>query len=93
VTNTGKVSGAEVVQVYISKPKSDIQRALKELKGFKKVELIPMETRKIEISIKIRDFAYYNEEGKNWIVEPGIYQVLIGTSSRDIKIIKEIEVL
>jgi beta-glucosidase len=92
VTNTGKVSGAEVVQVYISKPKSKIQRALKELKGFKKVELSPMETRKIEIPIKIQDFAYYNEAGKCWIVEPGIYQILIGTSSRDIKLIKEIEV-
>jgi beta-glucosidase len=52
-----------------------------------------METRKIVIPIKIQDFAYYNEAGKSWIVEPGIYQILIGTSSRDIKLIKEIEVL
>lgn len=88
VKNTGTREGAEVVQLYIAFPQSSIDRPEKLLRGFKKVYLQPGEGRTIDFSIPASELAYYNTETKNWVVEKGKYEVLVGNSSRDEKMQK-----
>lgn len=92
VTNTGKVSGAEVVQLYVAKEASKIFRAEKEIKGFEKVFLEPGESKTIEFKLNSRSFAYYNTEICNWAVEGGVYEIKVGASSKDIRLSATVEV-
>ncbi|MBR2875788.1 MAG: glycoside hydrolase family 3 C-terminal domain-containing protein, partial [Clostridia bacterium] len=92
VKNTGAVDGAEIAQVYVSKEDSKIFRAEKELRGFKKVYLKAGEEKEIEIDLSKRAFAFYNVEIHDWHVESGKYSVLVGASSRDIRLTAEINV-
>lgn len=92
VTNTGKVAGAEVVQLYVAKKESNIFRAEKEIKGFTKVFLAPGESKQVEIKLNERSFAYYNAEINNWSVEGGAYEIKVGASSRDIRLSVSVEV-
>jgi beta-glucosidase len=85
VTNTGKVSGKEVVQVYLHDHKSGLVRPPKELKGFAKVELQPGETKTVTLTLDFRAFAYYHPAYKQWITEDGEFDVLIGASVNDIR--------
>ena len=86
VKNVGEVDGAEVAQVYVSAPKSDIYKAQKELKGFKKVFLKAGAEAVITLPLDARSFAYYNVNISDWHVESGEYKVLVGASSRDIRL-------
>ncbi len=93
VKNIGKAIGKEVVQVYISKTNSEIDRPLKELKGFSKTGLLNTdESANLNIVIPISDFSYWNEEINNWSIENGEYNILVGSSSRDIKVEKKIRI-
>jgi beta-glucosidase len=84
LTNTGKVAGEEVVQLYIQDPVASISRPVKELKNFKKVSLQPGEKKDIEIEITTNDLKFYNSDLKyDW--EPGDFVIYIGTNSRDVK--------
>ncbi len=85
VTNTGRVTGKEVVQVYVHDQKSGLVRPPKELKGFAKVELQPGETRTVSVELDFRAFAYYHPEYKQWITEDGEFDILIGASATDIR--------
>jgi len=85
VTNTGKVAGKEVVQVYVHDHKSRLVRPPKELKGFAKVELQPGETKTVTLALDFRAFAYYHPAYKQWITEDGEFDVLIGASVNDIR--------
>ena len=85
VKNTGKFAGKETVQLYIGKQGSVVERAEKELKAFKKVMVPAGQEVTVTLSIPVKDIAYYNEQSKKWIVEPGKYKLLAGTSSQDIK--------
>lgn len=85
VTNTGKIAGKEVVQVYVHGQKSALVRPPKELKGFAKVELLPGETKTISIPLDYRSFAYYHPSYKQWVTEDGDFDILIGASSADIR--------
>ncbi len=85
VTNTGSVIGKEVVQLYVSDLKSSVDRPVKELKGFCKVELAPGETKEISIVVKGSDLGYFDAEIHDWVVEPGVFEALIGSSSVDIR--------
>ncbi len=85
VTNTGKVAGKEIVQVYVHDQKSALVRPEKELKGFAKVELQPGETKSVSIQLDFRAFAYYHPEYKQWITETGDFDLLIGASAADIR--------
>lgn len=86
VKNTGKLSGKEVVQLYVKDIESSVIRPLKELKGFEKVELQPGEEKEVVFELGKRAFAYYNTEIKDWYVESGDFEILAGSSSRDIKL-------
>ena len=77
VTNTGKVAGKEVVQLYVAPPKTDVIRPVRELKGFEKVELAPGETGTVEFTLDKRSFAYWNTRIHDWFVEDGAYDILI----------------
>lgn len=92
VTNTGKVAGKEVVQLYVGDRESTVIRPVKELKGFEKVSLNPGETKTVTFNLGKRAFAYYNTEISDWHVETGEFDILIGKSSRDIVSKKTIHV-
>ncbi|HLP22334.1 MAG TPA: fibronectin type III-like domain-contianing protein, partial [Chitinophagales bacterium] len=83
VKNTGDRSGAEVVQVYVSPPKGKVDVPEKLLRAFQKVYLQPGEEKTVELTVPVKDLAYYDEATKSWIVEKGKYEVLVGNSSRD----------
>ncbi len=85
VTNTGKVAGKEIVQVYVHDQKSGLVRPEKELKGFAKVELQPGETKSVSIQLDFRAFAYYHPEYKQWITEDGDFDLLIAASAADVR--------
>lgn len=85
VTNTGRMAGKEVLQLYVRDVSSSIFRPLKELKGFEKVFLKPGETQKVEFRLPQRAFAYYDVDFRDWVVESGTYEILVGASSRDIR--------
>ncbi len=82
VTNTGGVAGEEVVQLYVGYEGSQVERCLKELKGFAKVHLAPGETKPVVFALPARRLAYYDEQRANWVIEPITYTVYVGPSSR-----------
>jgi beta-glucosidase len=85
VSNTGSVTGKEIVQVYVHDKQSNLIRPHKELKGFAKVELQPGETKTVSFELDFRAFAYYHPKHQQWITEDGDYDILIGASSADIR--------
>ncbi|NCD69956.1 beta-glucosidase [Mucilaginibacter agri] len=85
VKNAGKVNGKETVQLYVNKSGSKVERAEKELKAFKKVYVAAGQAVTIKLKIPVKNLAYFDDSTKKWIVEPGKYKLLAGTSSRDIK--------
>ena len=84
VKNIGSVPGKEVVQLYVKDVASTVSRPEKELKGFEKVELQPKEQKTITFELDKRSFAYYDVNLKDWRVETGEFEILIGKSSREI---------
>lgn len=79
VKNIGKRSGDEVVQVYVSVPKSAVERHVKELKGFVRVSLDAGEEKKVSIQIPQDELKYYNEEANTWILEQTTYDFMVGS--------------
>ncbi len=86
VTNTGKADGYEVCQLYISDPNPTVFKAKKELKGFDKVFIKAGETVAVKHTLDYRSFAFYNTVIDDWYAPNGDYNVLIGASSRDIRL-------
>lgn len=84
VTNTGKVAGAEVLQLYVEDVKSSVERPLKELKDFQKVYLEPGETKTVSFCLMPRAFQFYDETAGGWRSEPGKFRFHIGNSSQNI---------
>ena len=85
VTNTGSVTGREVVQVYVAAPSEHVRRPAKELRGFRVVTLEPGESQEVDLTLAYRDFAYFHPTLKRWHVESGPVEILVGASSRDIR--------
>jgi beta-glucosidase len=83
--NLGEYGGKEVLQLYVCKPGSKIERAEKELKAFKKIWVNAGKTMAVNITIPVKDLAYFDSNTMKWVVEPGEYKILAGTSSGDIK--------
>jgi beta-glucosidase len=86
VKNTGAVAGKEVVQMYVRDVQASVQRPVKELKGFVKVALQPGEEKTVAFELNERSLAYYDPDRKAWVAEPGEFEVLIGSSSREIRL-------
>ena len=91
VSNTGDRDGAEVVQMYVGLPNAIVFRPEKELKGFAKVFLKAGESRKVKIPFDDKTFRYWNVKTESWAVETGTYNVMIGSSVADIRLVGTIE--
>jgi beta-glucosidase len=92
VANTGQRTGDEVVQLYIQDPVASVTRPVKELKGFKRVTLEPGETKVVTFRLYINQLGFYNRE-MNFVVEPGVIRVMVGSSSEDIHLRGEFKVM
>ena len=86
VSNTGKVKGKEVIQLYVADTESSVQRPVKELKAFDKIELEPGESKDVSFTLNKRDFSYYSKVYSRWLAESGKFEILVGSSSRDIRL-------
>lgn len=86
VKNTGNRSGKEAVQVYVRDVESSPFRPFKELKGFAKVHLNPNEEKEVTIELDRRAFSFYDVGKKDWILEAGDFEILVGASSQDIRL-------
>ena len=86
ITNTGDRRGKEVVQFYVADPEASVQRPEKELKGFVKLELAPGESRVVSLALSARDFSFYSTRHEQWLAESGDFDILLGASSRDIRL-------
>ncbi len=92
VKNTGHVPGKEVVQLYVREIHPRVLRPEKELKAFAKVELQPGERAKIKFVLGARDFAFFDVESHEWVVQPGAFEISAGGSSRDLPLQKVVTV-
>ena len=92
VTNTGKRAGAEIVQLYVAKPRAEVFRPAQELKGFAKVQLQPGESKTVTIPLDDKAFRYWNTKTDSWEVEGGSYELRVGASSTDIRLTAVVEV-
>ena len=92
IKNSGKIDGAEVIQLYVSDKESSLPRPLKELKGFQKVKLKSGEKQTIEMTLNEADFSFYNPEKGAWVFEPGEFEISLGVSSEDIRLKTDIEI-
>jgi beta-glucosidase len=86
VRNAGTRTGAEVIQLYIHDGHSKIDRPIHELKGFKRVELKPGETKTVDFLLGREDLSYWSPDKKKWVADPGTFEVQVGASSRDIRL-------
>ncbi len=92
VRNTGSRAGAEVVELYVHDGHARIDRPAHELKGFERVELQPGETKTVTIGLDQSAFEYWGPETKQWVLDPGTFEVEVGASSRDIRLKAPVEV-
>lgn len=86
VANTGKREGAEVAEVYVQEPNAPVARPAKELKGFTKILLKPGEKKTVSIALNSDAFAHYDPDKKGWMADANTFNVLVGSSSRDIRL-------
>lgn len=93
VRNTGKVSGKEVVQLYVKHNKARVSRPPKELKGFAKISLEAGQCSEVSFILDQRSFAYYSTELHDWYAESGVYEIMVGASSRDLRLSESIKVM
>ncbi|MFW9794388.1 MAG: beta-glucosidase [Candidatus Thorarchaeota archaeon] len=84
VINIGQRAGSEVVQVYAKDVEASVERPPQELVGFEKVHLEPGETRKVSVTVKAEDLAFYDVDKHDWVLEQGDFKLLVGKSSREI---------
>ena len=90
ITNTGSAAGKEIVQLYIRDLTGSTNRPLKELKGFEKVSLEPGETKTVTIELDYRSFAWYSTNLGDWYAAGGSYEIQVGSSSRDIRLLAKV---
>ena len=91
VTNTGSVAGAEVAQLYVGEHSPLVPRPVRELKAFQKVWLAPGETKTVVLHLDQTSFAYFDANDMRWKINPGLFRLEIGSSSRDLFLEKDIE--
>jgi beta-glucosidase len=86
VRNSGSRAGAEVVELYLHDAHTTVDRPIQELKGFRRVVLAPGETRVVDFTLDRSAMAYYSTAKRDWVEAPGQFDVLVGSSSRDIRL-------
>jgi beta-glucosidase len=93
VKNTGARAGAEVVQLYVHDGHAKIDRPLHELKGFRRVELKAGETKTVTFTLDRTALSYWSPEKKEWVADPGAFEIQVGASSRDIRLHAPLELV
>lgn len=93
VKNTGGVYGHEVVQLYVRDVDASVERPIRELKGFEKVGLAPGESKTLQFDLNPRSLSFYDVYLHDWVAEPGVFEVQVGASSADIRLIEEFELV
>jgi beta-glucosidase len=93
VRNAGSRAGAEVVQLYVHDGHSKIDRPVRELKGFRRVELKPGETQTVRFTVDRAALSYWSPERNDWTAEPGQFEIQVGSSSRDIRLRAPLELI
>lgn len=91
LTNTGSRAGAKAVQLYVQDVAASIPREKKSLRGFAKIELAPGESKRVAFTLTAADFSFFNPERRRWQMESGVFNILIGHSSRDIQLLGRVE--
>jgi beta-glucosidase len=86
ITNIGQRAGAEVAELYVGPENPSVPRPIKELKGFQKVYLKTGESKQVTIKLNQRSLAFYNVQARAWEADPGVYTILVGSSSQDIRL-------
>ena len=92
VTNSGGRAGAEVVQCYVHDVAASVARPPQELKAFARVHLEPGETRRVDLALDERAFAFWDDVAHGWTVEPGELEIRVGASSRDVRLTSTVTV-
>ena len=92
VKNLGKMEADEVVQLYVSRPETKIERAEKELEAFERVTVKAGKTKTVRLEFPISELAHWDMEKNGWVIEPGKVQILVGSSSDDIRKTIETEI-
>lgn len=93
ITNTGDRTGKEVVQLYLHEHESRFPRAVRELKDFAKIELDPGESQVVTFSLNGTAFAQWDTAVPGWVVNPGTFDIIVGASSRDLRLETSLEVI
>jgi beta-glucosidase len=93
IRNKGKMAGSETAQLYIQDKDSKFPRPVKELKGFEKISLGPGESGKVKIVLTEMDFSYWSPEKRDWYAEPGEFTIMVGPSSANIKLMKDVKMM
>jgi beta-glucosidase len=93
VKNTGSREGDEVVQLYIHDLECSVTRPVKELRGFERINLKPGESRTVTFIVPGEKLSFYDEKTHSFIVEPGAFEILVGSSSEDIRLKTRFEVV
>ncbi|MGD0591673.1 MAG: glycoside hydrolase family 3 C-terminal domain-containing protein [Bacteroidota bacterium] len=91
VRNIGKHNGLEIAQLYVQDVECSVPRPVKELKGFKKVEIEAGQSMNVQIQLTMKDFSFWNPATKDWFAEKGRFNIFVGSSSQDIKLQRSIE--
>jgi beta-glucosidase len=86
LANVGKRAGAEIAELYVQPVHPAVDRPVKELKGFEKVFLAPGESTRVNLTLDRRSFAYFDPDKNEWRADPGIYEIVVGSSSRDLRL-------
>jgi beta-glucosidase len=86
VRNSGEIAGKEIVQVYVRDVVSSLVRPVKELKGFSKVDLQPGQSTQVSFELDPRAFAFFDPYKNQWVVEAGEFEILVGSSSQDVRL-------
>ena len=89
--NSGAKAGDEVIQLYLRDVEASVDREVKSLKGFKRVSLNSGESKTVTFKLNKSDFSFYSEKENRWIAEPGQFKILVGSSSRDIRLVREFQ--
>jgi beta-glucosidase len=90
IKNVGKRTGDEVIQLYAHQEKSSVLRPEKQLVSFERITLQPNESKTVELVFPAKDLAIYDVNKKSFVVEPGIFKLMVGSSSADIKSMGEV---
>ena len=85
ISNAGRQEAKEIVQLYVSNKQCSVPRPIKELKGYKKIQLKPGETKSVSFALSEDAFSFWSEHSHAWVVEPGEFEVMLGASSSDIR--------